>query len=194
MAKLVLFATANQHKVQEVQQILGPEFIVDTPAHHGLTEDIPENEPSLEGNALAKAQYVFDRLGIACFADDTGLEVEALGGAPGVLSARYAGDSKDSQANMQKLITDLKGQPKRDARFRTVIAYVNHQGNRLFEGIVQGQIIDTQKGTAGFGYDPIFVPQGYDITFAQMQAEQKNALSHRGRAMLKFISFLNEEN
>jgi XTP/dITP diphosphohydrolase len=133
-------------------------------------------------------------LGICCFADDTGLEVEALGGAPGVLSARYAGDSKDSQANIQKLIIELKGKNNRNARFRTVMAYVNNQGYHLFEGIVNGQIIDTQKGTEGFGYDPIFVPEGYDITFAQMSSIQKNGLSHRGRAMQKLISYLDEEN
>lgn len=194
MAKLILFATANQHKIQEVQQILGSDYIVDTPANHGLTEEIPEDELTLEGNALAKAQYVYDRLGICCFADDTGLEVEALGGAPGVFSARYAGESKDAQANMQKLIGALKGQTNRNARFRTVIAYVNGQEKHLFEGIVKGEITEIPVGTEGFGYDPIFVPEGFQISFAQMRADQKNGLSHRGRAMQKLISFLHEAN
>lgn len=192
MAKLVLFATANQHKIKEVQQILGNQYKVDTPANHGLTEDIPENELTLQGNALAKAQYVYDRLGIDCFADDTGLEVDALDGAPGVFSARYAGESKSSEANIQKLLRELEGKENRKARFRTVIAYVTQTETRLFEGEVQGTIISTPVGKDGFGYDPVFVPENCSETFAQMSAEQKNGMSHRGRAIQKLISYLNE--
>ena len=193
MSNIILFATANRHKVQEVQQILGQDYTVETPADHGILEDIPENEPSLEGNALFKARYVFERTGIPCFADDTGLEVTALNGAPGVYSARYAGESKDPQANMRKLTEALQAAPDRSARFRTAIAYVSAEEERLFEGIVEGHILQEQRGNEGFGYDPIFVPQGRNLTFAQMTAEEKNELSHRGRAMQKLIAFLNEK-
>lgn len=195
MKKIILFATANPHKAQEVQQILGSGFSIELPSEHGLIEDIPENEPTLEGNALAKANYVFDRLRMPCFADDTGLEVEALDGAPGVHSARYAGESKDARANMEKLLDALKGRSNRKARFRTVIAWIGEGGESLlFEGIVNGTIAQEPKGDGGFGYDPIFIPEGDSLCFAEMTAAQKNGLSHRARAMQKLIDFLHDKN
>ncbi len=156
----------------------------------GITEDIPEPYDTLEDNALAKARYVYQKTGLSCFADDTGLETEALGGAPGVHSARFAGASRSSTANMEKLLVLLKNSENRQARFRTIIALILGGQEYLFEGIVQGEITRTASGTTGFGYDPIFRPMGYQKTFAQMSLEEKNLISHRRNAVSKLVEFL----
>ncbi|MCI5716810.1 MAG: RdgB/HAM1 family non-canonical purine NTP pyrophosphatase [Alistipes sp.] len=179
----IVFATNNAHKLREVSQALGDTFTLVTPRECGITEDIPENEPTLEGNALAKARYIRSRTGLDCFADDTGLEVEALGGEPGVHSARYATDGHDDEANKRLLLERLADKENRRARFRTAIALIDGDGEHLFEGIVEGRIAREEHGADGFGYDPLFVPEGEERTFAQMSAEEKNAISHRGRAV-----------
>ena len=153
-------------------------------------EEIEETAETLDGNALIKAEYIKEKYGFDCFADDTGLEVYALDNAPGVYSARYAGEDKDAKANMNKLLTELNGKDNRDARFRTVIALIIGNEKYLFEGIVEGQITESESGSEGFGYDPVFMPKGYDITFAEMDSSEKNAISHRGRAMASMIEFL----
>ena len=202
----IVFATNNQHKLEEIRSILGEDFEVLSLSDIGCHEDIPETSDTLEGNAMQKAQYVFDKYGYACFADDTGLEVEALGGEPGIYSARYAaldGDdsiSHDSEANMAKLLRKLEGIENRKARFRTVIALITNaplpsregMGERLqlFEGIVNGSIIKERRGGEGFGYDPIFQPEGYDKTFAELGNEIKNHISHRARAVQKLADYL----
>ena len=202
----IVFATNNKHKLEEIRSILGEGFEVLSLSDIGCHEDIPETSDTLEGNAMQKAQYVFDKYGYACFADDTGLEVEALGGEPGIYSARYAaldGDdsiSHDSEANMAKLLRKLKGIENRKARFRTVIALITNNplpigegmGERLqlFEGIVNGSIIKERRGGEGFGYDPIFQPEGYDKTFAELGNEVKNHISHRARAVQKLADYL----
>ena len=186
----IIFATNNSHKLQEVNQILGPAFELATPRDCGITEDIPEEQPTLEGNALQKARYIHERTGMDCFADDTGLEVAALGGAPGVHSARYATDGHDPEANMSLLLENLAGAADRSARFRTVIALILKGKEYLFEGEVRGHIAELRSGSDGFGYDPVFVPEGYDTTFAQMSAAEKNGISHRGRAVAKLADFL----
>ncbi len=186
----IIFATNNSHKLQEVNQILGPAFELATPRDCGITEDIPEEQPTLEGNALQKARYIHERTGMDCFADDTGLEVAALGGAPGVHSARYATDGHDPEANMSLLLENLAGAADRSARFRTVIALILKGKEYLFEGEVRGHIAELRSGSEGFGYDPVFVPEGYDTTFAQMSAAEKNGISHRGRAVAKLADFL----
>lgn len=189
-----VFATNNKHKLEEVSQILGPAFELVTPRDCGITEDIPEDRPTLEGNALQKARYIHERTGLDCFADDTGLEVDVLGGAPGVRSARYAGDGHDSEANMRLLLANMQGKADRSARFRTAIALIMGGKEYLFEGEVRGHISETRTGTGGFGYDPIFVPDGYGISFAEMPAEEKNRISHRGRAVAKLADFLKSGN
>lgn len=186
----ILFATNNAHKLAEVQAVLGPDFHLTTPRDCGITEDIPETQPTLEGNALQKAHYLHDRTGLDCFADDTGLEVEALGGAPGVHSARYATDGHDFPANNRLLLKNLADKTDRRARFRTVIALILGGKEHLFEGIVEGRIIDHETGCEGFGYDPLFIPDGYDRTFAQMSTDQKNEVSHRARAVRKLAAYL----
>lgn len=190
----LVFATNNRHKLEEVQQILGDRFRLLTPSDCGITEDIPEEQPTLEGNALQKARYIHDRTGKNCFADDTGLEVEALDSAPGVYSARYAGESKSFEDNMDLLLANLRGLPNRNARFRTAIALILEDREYLFEGIVNGVIRETKSGSEGFGYDPIFEPEGYDITFAEMDMATKNAISHRGHAIRKLTEFLKEQH
>ena len=230
----IVFATNNKHKLEEIRSILGDDFEVLSLSDIGCHEDIPETSDTLEGNAMQKAQYVFDKYGYDCFADDTGLEVDALGGEPGIYSARYAaldGDdsiSHDSEANMAKLLRKLEGVENRKARFRTVIALITHpqslpkggksdmisvnkgnqtslpsggieggynpsprEGQRVgFEGIVNGSIIRERRGGEGFGYDPIFQPEGYDKTFAELGSEIKNHISHRARAVEKLVEFL----
>ncbi|MBQ9138545.1 MAG: RdgB/HAM1 family non-canonical purine NTP pyrophosphatase [Alistipes sp.] len=188
--KKLIFATNNAHKLSEVQALLGDAFTLVTLKQCGITEDIPETSPTLEGNALQKARYIYEKLGCDCFADDTGLEVTALGGAPGVHSARYATDGHDFEANNLLLLKNLEGVADRSARFRTVIALILDGKEYLFEGIVEGTIATSQSGTEGFGYDPLFVPSGEIITFAQMSADAKNAISHRGRAVAKLVNFL----
>lgn len=184
------FATNNNHKLKEVQEVLGDSFQIESLHELGIHEDIPENQQTLEGNALQKARFLYKRTGESCFADDTGLEVEALNGAPGVYSARYAGESKNSLDNMALLLKNMEGKQNRKARFRTVIALILDGKEYLFEGIVNGVITEQPRGTAGFGYDPLFVPDGYATTFAEMDSESKNAISHRGLAVEKLAAFL----
>ena len=184
------FATNNNHKLKEVQEVLGDSFQIESLHELGIHEDIPENQQTLEGNALQKARFLYQRTGESCFADDTGLEVEALNGAPGVYSARYAGESKNSLDNMALLLKNMEGKQNRKARFRTVVALILDGKEYLFEGIVNGVITEQPRGTAGFGYDPLFVPDGYATTFAEMDSESKNAISHRGLAVEKLAAFL----
>ena len=186
----IIFATNNAHKLREVQAVLGEGFTLLTPRDCGITEEIPEEQPTLEGNALQKARYLHDRTGLDCFADDTGLEVEALGGAPGVHSARYATDGHDFAANNRLLLRNLEGAENRRARFRTVVALILGGEEHLFEGRVEGRIIEQETGHEGFGYDPLFCPEGSDRTFAQMTTDEKNALSHRARAVRKLADYL----
>ena len=190
MIRKLLFATNNAHKLAEVQAVLGDAFALTTPRACGVTEEIPETCDTLEGNASQKARYLRDRVGLDCFADDTGLEVAALGGAPGVHSARYATDGHDFEANNRLLLKNLEGIADRRARFRTVIALLLDGQEYRFEGIVEGRIIEHEAGHEGFGYDPLFVPDGFDKTFAEMTAEEKNAVSHRGRAVRQLVEFL----
>ena len=186
----LLFATNNAHKLAEVQAVLGPEYELVTPRDCGVTEEIPETQPTLEGNALQKARYLRERTGLDCFADDTGLEVAALDGAPGVRSARYATDGHDFAANNRLLLANLRGADDRRARFRTVVALLRSGEEHLFEGIVEGRIIECERGCEGFGYDPLFVPDGFDRTFAEMSADEKNAVSHRARAVRRLADYL----
>jgi len=186
----IVFATNNQHKLSEIRQILRDRVEVLSLQDIGCDVDIPETGKTLEENALQKAQYVFDHYHTDVFADDTGLEVEALNGAPGVYSARYAGEGHDSEANMSKLLKKLSNNDNRKARFRTVIALIQQGNVHKFEGIVNGQIIRERRGGEGFGYDPIFQPDGYDKTFAELGLDIKNTISHRARAVAKLCAFL----
>jgi XTP/dITP diphosphohydrolase len=186
----LIFATNNKHKKEEVSHLL-PDFDVLILSEIGILEDIPETGETLEENALIKANFVFEKTGLDCFADDTGLEVEALGGKPGVYSARYAGEPVDSQANIDKLLAELKDCENRNARFRTVIALIQNEEPVFIEGIVDGSIIECRSGVSGFGYDPVFIPDGYAQTFAQMSLEEKNKISHRRKATRKLVEFLN---
>lgn len=188
--KKLIFATNNAHKLSEVQAVLGDAFTLVTLRECGITEDIPETAATLEGNALQKARYIYEKTGADCFADDTGLEVDALNGAPGVHSARYATDGHDFAANNRLLLKNLEGVENRSAHFRTVIALILDGKEYLFEGRVEGRIATEESGCEGFGYDPLFVPSGEIITFAQMSAEAKNAISHRGRAVAELVKFL----
>ncbi|MBK7408392.1 MAG: RdgB/HAM1 family non-canonical purine NTP pyrophosphatase [Saprospirales bacterium] len=188
----LIFATGNPHKVSEVNQVLSDGWEVRSLAEMGITEELPENQDTLEGNALEKARYVYAILGEDCFAEDTGLEIEALGGEPGVLTARYAGDSKDPDANMKKALVRLEGATNRHARFRTVIALILDGDEFLFEGIASGSILLEKSGTGGFGYDPIFQPEGFEESFAEMDATTKNRISHRGKAVRQLIAFLED--
>lgn len=192
MKRKFIFATNNLHKLEEVQQMLNNQFTLVSLKDMGCVEDIPENEPTIEGNALFKARYIYQKYGKDCFADDSGLEVEVLNNAPGVRSARYAGESKDSQDNMNLLLENLKGKKNRKARFRTVIACVIDGQEFVFEGIINGEIKEQGFGKNGFGYDPIFCPEGYDQTFAELSSEIKNQISHRALAVQKFLLFLKE--
>jgi XTP/dITP diphosphohydrolase len=186
----LVFATNNKHKLEEMRAILGGKVELLSLADIDCHDDIPETADTLEGNALIKARYIYDKYGCSCFADDTGLEVDALGGEPGVYSARYAGENNDSEANMRKLLQNLTGKNERSAQFRTVIALIIEGEEFLFDGIVRGRISEERMGSAGFGYDPIFVPDGYEESFAQMAAEQKNAISHRSRAASALNDYL----
>lgn len=186
----IVFATNNAHKLTEVQAVLGDAYTLVTPRDCGVTEEIPEDQETLEGNASQKARYLYRRTGLDCFADDTGLEVEALGGAPGVHSARYATDGHDFAANNELLLRNLEGVGNRRARFRTVISLILDGEEHLFEGIVEGHIAQCASGSEGFGYDPLFIPEGSAKTYAEMDPAEKNALSHRGRAVRKLAEFL----
>jgi XTP/dITP diphosphohydrolase len=194
MKEQLVFATNNKHKLAEVGDILKERVDILSLNDIDCHDDIPETADTLEGNALIKAHYIYDKYHKNCFADDTGLEVEALGGAPGVYSARYAGgEGHDSEANMTKLLINLNGEANRKARFRTVVALIIDGEEHLFEGIVEGQIIDERRGGQGFGYDPIFVPDGFDKTFAELGEEVKNTISHRSRAVNKLCEFLKHQ-
>lgn len=190
MKKQLVFATNNQHKLDEVSEILGEKYTILSLKDIQCDQEIPETANTLEGNAKLKAEFVKKNYGYDCFSDDTGLEVYALDNAPGVYSARYAGNSKDSKANMHKLIKELENKENRMARFRTVIALIIDNQTYLFEGKVEGKIIQEEKGTAGFGYDPIFVPNGYKNTFAQLGSDIKNKISHRAAAVKQLKEFL----
>lgn len=192
MIKKLVFATNNVHKLDEIRAILGDKIEVLSLKDINCDADIPETADTLEGNAALKAEYIYKNYGLDCFADDTGLEVEALGGAPGVYSARYAGgDGHDSEANMRKLLKELDGEQNRKAQFRTAICLIEQGEEHLFEGIVKGSIIEQKRGASGFGYDPVFMPKGYEETFAEMGNAEKNKISHRARAVEKLCEYLN---
>lgn len=186
MAHTLVFATNNPHKAREVEQILGPGFEIKTLKDIGCNEEIEETEPTLEGNALLKARYVKDKYGYDCFSEDTGLEVDALGGAPGVHTARYAGEAKNPEENIALLLRNLEGKSTRRARFRTVIALAYNGQETLLEGVCEGRIALQKQGTGGFGYDPVFIPEGYDQSFAELGESVKNQISHRAIATEKF--------
>ena len=190
----LVFATNNKHKLQEVRDIVGDRVEVLSLSDIDCNDDIPETADTLQGNALIKARYIYEKYGVDCFADDTGLEVEALDGAPGVYSARYAGEECDSEANMKKLLHNLTDKNNRNAQFRTVIALIINGEERLFNGIVKGVIATEKMGTSGFGYDPIFIPEGFSESFAQMDASMKNSISHRYRATEELSIFLKEKH
>jgi len=192
----LIFATGNRHKLEEIRAMLPVNLQLKSFSDIGFTGDIPETETTFEGNALLKARHIYERYGIPCFADDSGLETEALNGAPGVYSSHYAGIEGTielrSKANMNKLLSELSGKTNRKARFRTVIAYIDANGlEHIFEGIVDGHITEEAVGSEGFGYDPIFTPDGYNVTFAQMTLCEKNLISHRAKAFQKFANALN---
>lgn len=190
-SKKLLIATGNRHKIEEITALLGSGWELIGLEALGFPVEIPETEETLEGNALLKARFLHNRLGQAVCAEDTGLEISALSGRPGVKSARYAGDSKDSSANMALVLAQMEGIPDRSARFRTVIAFIDQDGTSYtFEGICEGTIRERPAGSGGFGYDPVFEPQGYDKTFAELPMEEKNRVSHRALALRKFIDFL----
>lgn len=190
--KEIVFATNNAHKLQEIRDIMGDKYKILSLCDINCHEDIDETAATLEGNAEIKARYIKEHYGYDCFADDTGLEVDALGGAPGVYSARYAGDEHDSMLNMSLLLHNMEGKENRKARFRTVIALIIGNELTLMEGIVNGLITNEPSGDSGFGYDPIFMPENCDKTFAEMSTNLKNSMSHRGRATAKLIDYLSK--
>jgi len=190
----LIFATNNPHKADEVRSILGDRFQILTLGEAGIHKDIPEPHETLEANATEKSRTIFELTGKNCFSEDTGLETKALNGEPGVRSARYAGDGRDFDANIGKLLQQLEQEPDRRARFRTVISLIMDKKEWLFEGICEGRITNVKKGTGGFGYDPVFVPDGADKTFAEMTMEEKNRFSHRKKAMEKLIQHLTQTN
>ena len=191
--KKLCFATNNSHKVEEVQAVLGNRFELSTLKQIGCNEELPETGNTLEANSLQKASYLFDNYQVNCFADDTGLEVAALNGEPGVYSARYAGEQRSHSDNINLLLKNLSGKTDRSAQFRTVITLIIDGKVEQFEGVVKGEIIETLRGNEGFGYDPIFIPEGFDRTFAEMSMEEKGIISHRGRAFEKLVQFLNQQ-
>lgn len=187
----LVFATNNLNKLKEVQKLIPNHIELLSLADIGCTEDIPETQPTIEGNAIQKAEYLVKNYGYNCFADDTGLEVTALNGKPGVYSARYAGPQRNSEDNMQKLLENLEDKPNRNAQFKTVIALHLNGELKTFTGICKGEITKAKQGKKGFGYDPIFKAKGYDKTFAQISLEEKNKVGHRGKAVQQLIEFLN---
>lgn len=195
MKKRLVFATNNAHKLEEIRAILGNSIEILSLADIHCHADIPETADTLEGNARQKSRYVYEHYGLDCFADDTGLEVESLGGAPGVYSARYAdGQGHDSQANMNKLLKEMEEKNDRKAQFRTIISLIEKGEERQFEGIVKGQITREKRGESGFGYDPIFQPDGYETTFAELGSDIKNRISHRARAVATLCDYLRKNN
>lgn len=195
MRKRLVFVTNNAHKLEEIRAILGERIEILSLSDIGCHADIPETADTLEGNARQKSRYVYEHYGLDCFADDTGLEVESLGGAPGVYSARYAdGQGHDSQANMNKLLKEMEEKNNRKAQFRTIISLIEKGEEKQFEGIVKGQITKEKRGESGFGYDPIFQPDGYDTTFAELGSDIKNRISHRARAVAALCDYLTKES
>lgn len=192
MLTSLIFATNNQHKLEEIKEQIGNEYNLLGLKEIDIVEDIPETHETLEENAVEKAMFIFEKHGYDCFADDTGLEIEALEGRPGVYSARYAGENCTFQDNVEKVLLEMKDKENRNAKFRTIIALVEKGKVYTFEGEVEGTIIPDGRGTDGFGYDPIFQPKGYEQTFAEMPLDLKNTISHRGRAMKKFVDFLKQ--
>ena len=186
----LIFATSNQNKVLEIQKILPKKFNIKSLKDLNYFEDVPENETTIEGNAIFKVKYIYEKFNINVFADDTGLEVEGLNGEPGVHSARYAGTTRNSEKNIKKLLKNLKNIKNRSARFKTVIALIIDNKLHIFSGIVEGYILDSPKGNNGFGYDPIFCPNGFDKSFAELTLKEKNLISHRSFAMKKLIDFI----
>jgi XTP/dITP diphosphohydrolase len=187
----LVFASNNEHKIREIKSILGNSFTLLSLSDLNIYDDIPEDEPTLEGNALSKVRYIHKATGANVFADDTGLEIDALDGLPGVHSARFAGEKKDSSANIEKVLKMLGKGKNRKAKFRTVIALILEKNEYLFEGVVSGNIISIKRGAEGFGYDPVFIPDGKNQTFAEMDLAEKNTISHRARAFEKLKEFLN---
>ncbi len=190
----LIFATNNQHKLNEIRAILGPEYYLRSLKDIGFADDIEENATTFEGNALLKATHIYSIYNTPCFSDDSGLEVEALDWAPGVYSARYAGEHGNHARNMDRLLSELQGQKNRKAQFRTVICYIDSVGRtHYFEGVIHGVISEVKRGTNGFGYDPLFIPDGHSSTFAEMTDTQKNHISHRAIAVRKFSDFLKQQ-
>lgn len=194
MKRKLVFATNNAHKLEEIRAMLNEKVEILSLTDINCHVDIPETADTLEGNAYLKAKYIYTHYGLDCFADDTGLEVEALDGAPGVYSARYAGDGHDSQANMQKLLKEMEEKNNRKAQFRTVISLIEKGEERRFEGVVKGEITMERRGDSGFGYDPIFQPEGFDETFAELGSEIKNKISHRAKAVEALCNYLSQKN
>jgi XTP/dITP diphosphohydrolase len=192
MQQLIL-ASNNRHKQSEIGTLLGSDFEIRLLNEIGCNEELPEEQNTIEGNSLQKAKYVFDHYKVSCFSDDTGLEVEALNGAPGVHSAYYGGSQRNADDNINLLLTNLKGITNRKARFRTVITLAGEKGIHQFEGIVNGEILSERRGTSGFGYDPVFMPSGFKTTLAEMTMEEKNEISHRARAVQKLVLFLRKK-
>lgn len=190
----LLFASGNEHKVSEIRMILPREIELISLKDIGFTDEIPETADTIEGNALLKARFCAEKFGISCFADDTGLEVDALNGAPGVHSARYAGEAKNTETNMNLLLKNLETERNRKAHFKTVIALIFNGEEHLFTGLINGKITEKRKGTNGFGYDPVFQPENSKHTFAEMSAEEKNSLSHRARALQQLVDFLHKKS
>lgn len=192
--KQLLFASANRHKLEEIRQIIPVDYLLSGLNDYSIHEEIPEPFDTFEANAAAKASFVYKNTGIPCFADDSGLVVDALGGRPGVLSARYAGEHKSSEENVRKVLSELTGRKDRTARFIAVIAYQQNETDVfLFNGSIEGTITNTPSGTGGFGYDPVFIPAGFDQTFAQLSPALKNQISHRAVAMKLFLNFLSAQ-
>lgn len=189
----ICFATNNPNKLREIRQLLGDQIVIKSLADIGCAEELPETSETLEANSLEKAQYVYDNYGVDCFADDTGLEVAALDGAPGVYTARYAGEERNNIANMELLLENMRGVTYRFAQFKTVITLIQGGESKQFLGVAGGEITDRRHGEEGFGYDPIFRPTGYQHTFAEMNASEKNAISHRGQAIAKLIEYLKNQ-
>ena len=189
----LVFATNNKNKIKEIKKLIGDSIELLSLADINCSEDIPETSDTIAGNALQKAQYVFEKYGYNCFADDTGLEIESLNSEPGIYSARYAGTQRDANDNMAKVLTNLKDEVNRNAHFKTVIALIIDGNESLFEGIAEGEITETKSGSKGFGYDPIFKPIGYETTFSEMSLDEKNEISHRGKAVRQLSTFLIEK-
>jgi len=187
----LVFATNNKHKLEEVQALMGNKFQLKTLEEVGCFEDIPETGNTFEANASQKSRFIYEKFGLNCFSDDSGLEVDALNGEPGVFSARYSG-SRDSETNLQLVLDKLQGKSPRSARFRCVISLILNGQEHFFEGSVEGEITTERSGNAGFGYDPIFRPNGFDVTFADMNSEEKNSISHRGKAIEQLVNFLKD--